>query len=416
VTSRTGRHVPQGKIQLPLLLLAVLAGAGLFYPALAGTLQRSQVEQLLAEDNLDAARARLDALLTRNPSDGYANYLKAVLLRRSGNTQDYPHWRDRAAEFGVSLPLLDLQDRFLAVQQGAISRSEEQSLLQQVEPWNSDALAAQTYEAIARGYLSTYRLQEAWQCLEYWVQWRSDAISARLMRGEILIRTGMPKRAVDEYRLVLARSPTLGAAQEKLATTLLNLNEVDEAAELLRSLSTQQPKASTPWIELAEAERRLGNLEASRQALDKALRLGVDPRGRGRCYSILGQLALAEQQPQQAVELLLAATELTPEDATAHHALGSALALSGQSELGALHRDRARLIRESYEQIQTWTRQVIEDPNNADLRWQIGKALIEQGLQSEGLEWVQTALQCDSNHLPARQLLEQLKPGHAAAS
>jgi tetratricopeptide (TPR) repeat protein len=396
------------KFRLSLLLSGLLIGAGFFYPHLAAFQERNAIEASLAADDLESAQKALDNLLAWDDGDARACYLKAVLLRRTGQIEQYKHWRAEAERLGMPASELNLQDRLLEVQLGDISKADEPELLAQAQRVATDQIAAETYEAIARGYLTTYRLKEAWQCLDFWLQWRPSSVSARLMRAEVLVRTGMPALAVEEYRKILEHSDKVATAKEKLAVTLLKLNEVEESAKLLRATCSENPNVSEPWIELAEAERRLGNLDAARQAIEKAMALGVTPRQRGQCCSILGQLSMAEQNPQQATGLLLVATELVPEDATAHHALGGALTFTGQSELGAKHREIAQRIRENYDQVQKWTRQVIETPNDPELRTNIGKALIEQGLRSEGLAWLRTALDCDAHFTPAQALLEQM--------
>ncbi len=87
--------------------------------------------------------------------------------------------RSRSAEAGVASGDLELQEKLLAVQQGEIDREKEQALVTQAQSTNSDLIAAETFEAISRGYLSTYRLKEAWQCTEYWLQWRKSSVEAR---------------------------------------------------------------------------------------------------------------------------------------------------------------------------------------------------------------------------------------------
>lgn len=396
------------KVRISLLLSMLLIGAGFSYPNLAAFRERTAIEGYLIGDNLENAQHSLERLLAWDARDAQACYLKAVLMRRTGRTQEYKTWRDSAAQLGMPSASLLFQDRLLQVQQGAISKADEPELLHQAEQLASDRVATETYEAIARGYLATYRLKEAWQCLDFWLQWRPDSASARLMRAEVLMRTAMPALAAEEYRKILQHSQGVAIAKEKLGATLLKLNEVEEGSRHLRTSCEENPTVAQPWIELAEAERRLGNLEAAREAVDKALSLGVNPHQRGQCCSLLGQLAMAEQHPQQAIELLLVATELVPEDAAAHHALGGALTFTGQPERGSQHRKIAQRIRENYEQIQKWTRQVIETPNDPELRTNIGNALVEQGLQSEGIAWIRTALECDAQYTPARTLLEDL--------
>ncbi len=360
----------------------------------------------MRSDNFARAEAELRTLLAWKPRDAPARYLQAVLLRRAGDVAGFQEALATSETLGTASALVQFQERLLAVQQGAIDKDSEPELLDAAAKFTSDDIAAQTYEAIARGYVEGYRLKEAWQCLEYWTQWQPNSSSARLMMGEILIRTGMPAQAAEQYRRILSFAPELVTAQEKLALTLLKLNEVNEAAELLRQLCLENPQVAQAWIELAEAERRLGNLDAAREAVENARKQGVTSHQRGECYSILGQLSMADQDPASAVELLLAATELIPEDATAQHALGSALTLVGNREAGALHREQAQRIREQYEQIQKWTREVIERPDDLELRVKIGQALVAQGLRTEGIQWLETALARDSNYAPVRAALD----------
>ncbi len=84
-----------------------------------------------------------------------------------------------------------------------------------------------------------------------------------------------------------------------MAGTLLKLNEVEEAEQLLEAVC-QRPDASTSArIDLAEAQRRSGKLEQAAQSAQATMKLGVDTRQRGQCSSILGQLALADQKPKR---------------------------------------------------------------------------------------------------------------------
>lgn len=393
-------------LRLSLILALVLVAAGWLYPECVAYVERSRIESSMRSDDFAQAATELRSLLSWKPDDARAYYLQAVMLRRAGDVANFQDSLATAVSLGSNPELAGFQRRLLAVQQGQIDRAAEPDLLEEAAKLSSDDIAAQTYEAIARGYLDSYRLKEAWQCLEYWTQWRPNASTARLMMAEISVRTGMPATAVEQYRHILSYAPSLITAKEKLAVTLLKLNEVSEAAEILRQLCHENPDVAQPWIELSEAERRLGNLEASRTAIHNARGRGVNEHQRGECFSILGQLSLADQDPGTAVELLLAATELTPEDSTAHHALGSALTLVGKSDVGTLHRQQAQRIRAQYDQIQRWTREVIERPDDLDLRVNIGQALVAQGLTDEGIRWLETALVRDPDYASAKAALD----------
>lgn len=415
-TASENHRAKQGPVKLCLFLSALLIGTGVFYPYLAGFRERSKIDALFLAEDYPSATRLVETRLAQNPSDARACYFKAVLQRRLGDTKTYEQWRQRSSQAGTPESELQLQDALLAVQQGEIDRVKEQSLVAQAQAAGSDTIAAETFEAIARGYLTTYRLKEAWQCLEYWIEWRSQSVEARLMRGEIMIRTGMPALAVKEYQEILKLAPDHLIANERLANTLLKLNEVEQAVTLLEKVCKRNDATPGARIDLAEAQRRTGDLDQATKSVEEALKLGVDTRQRGQCCSILGQLALAQQQPEKAIELLLVAVELIPEDATAHHALGSALAVTGKGDLSERHRNMAQKIRQQYEQVQNWTRKVIDSPNDAELRVNIGRALVEQGMRSEGIAWIKTALVCDSEYQPAKQLLSELQNADAKQS
>lgn len=396
-------------VKLCLFLSLLLIGTGIFYPSILAYRQQAQIESLLLAEEFLKAESLVDKALARNPNDARNAYFKAVLARRKGEPQVYAQWRERSLKAGADKADLELQDALLAVQQGEIDRQQEQQLVARAQATNSDVVASETFEAIARGYLSTYRLKEAWQCLEFWSQWRNQSVEARLMRGEIYVRTGMPALAVKEFQEILKTAPEHALATQRLANTLLKLNEVEVALGHLERLCARPDVKASARIDLAEAQRRTGDLDAATQSVEAALKLGVDTRERGQCSSVLGQMALAQQQPERAIELLLVAVELIPEDATAHHALGSALTLTGKSELGEKHRKLAQKIRQDYEQVQNWTRKVIDTPSDPELRVNIGRALMDQGMRSEGIAWIKTALACDPAYEPARQLLTELK-------
>jgi alkylated DNA nucleotide flippase Atl1 len=183
MTSAGSVAINRSRIRLCLFLSATLIGTGVFYPYLTTYRQRSDIEALMLSENLPAASRQVDRILAQSSMDAQACYYKAVLERRSGNVANYKKWREKAQAAGANQAALELQDRLLAVQQGEVDRQKEQELLAQAQAANSDTIAVETFEAIARGYLTTYRLKESWQCLEFWIQWRSQSVAARLMRA-----------------------------------------------------------------------------------------------------------------------------------------------------------------------------------------------------------------------------------------
>ncbi len=409
---------------LVFVLAIVVFIGGWTYPKLEKYRRLSKVEMALLADDFSTADQELANYLSRNSADPDAWILYAVIARRTEQSVDFENRLSKARERGASVNLIDFQRQLLETQRGKIDKPGELALLKTADQFASDFLAAQTYEAIARGYLSTYRLNEAWGCIEHWLQWRPQSLSAHFIRAEIILRTQGPVGVIEPYREILKLDPSSQAAQEKLAVNLLAINEVDEAAALLRNLAAAVESDMTSsfqwtlvpirsnlpqiWIELAEAERRLGDIEETEAAVQLAMSLGLDDKQRARVSTIRGQIQLIEQQPEEAVANFLVAIEMTPEDVAAHHALGTAFGFLGQTDLATKHRDAAQSIRASIGEVTRLSQQVISAPNDPELRMRIGQEFLKQGLVAEGIGWIKTALDCDANFAPARRLLSSL--------
>lgn len=414
-----------GRKEILIFLLALLVSVGGWtYPKLDRYRKLTSVEQSLMADDFASADQVLAHYLRAVPNDRHAWMLSAVIARRTEKESEFEQSLVTASQLGVPPNEIEFQRKLFKAQHGAIEKQSELALLRSAEEFKSDFVAAQTYEAIARGYLSSYRMNEAWGCVDHWLHWRPDSLSAHFIRAEIILRTQGSAGVIEPYRDILKIDPNSKAAQEKLAVNLLAVNEVDEAATILRNLSTliesemtmsQQwslvpVRSSKPqvWIELAEAERRLGNIDATHAAVARAASMGLDDNQRARVSAIRGQIQLIEQKPEEAVASFLVTIELTPSDVAAHHALGNAFGFLGKTELATKHREAAQQIRASIGEVTQLSQKVISSPNNPELRMRIGQEFIKQGLNSEGIGWIKTALDCDANFEPARRFLNSL--------
>lgn len=414
-----------GRKEILVFLLALLVFlSGWAYPLLLKQRSLNKVKESLQADDFEDAEKTLEEFLSRNPTDRDAWLLSAVVSRRTDKESEFKRALENATKY-QALPIeVEFQRKLFATQRGEIEKQSELALLQDAERFSSDFVAGQTFEAIARGYLTTYRLTEAWGCIDHWLKWQPTSLSAHFMRAEIILRTQDAAGVIEPYREILKLDPNSKIAQEKLAVNLMAVNEVDEAATILRKLaklldseltlseqwSLIPVRSNKPqvWIELAEAERRLGNIEAANEAISKAIEMGINANQRARVSAIRGQVQLVEQKTEQAVGNFLVANELDPADIPTHHALGTAFEFLGKKELATRHRESAQKIRKSMDEVSRLTQQVITSPNNPDIRMKIGQEFLKLGMASEGVGWIKTALECDANYEPARRFLSSL--------
>jgi|GEM_PF-1008864 len=95
--------------------------------------------------------------------------------------------------------------------------------------------------------------------------------------AQIHARASRLRRAIAEYRLALAELPTRTDLRVGLMEALWRLGSDDEALQLAREISEQQPECAQALVVLADLEHRGGNARRAEEALQR-LR-AVDPDG-----------------------------------------------------------------------------------------------------------------------------------------
>jgi tetratricopeptide (TPR) repeat protein len=101
------------------------------------------------------------------------------------------------------------------------------------------------------------------------------AASAAFLLGTLGLRTGRPERAVEPLQLAVRLTPAMGPAWTALATTLLQLGRVDEAARASEQAvaTAADPRArAQAWLGRAVIEMRRSQPHAAVEALAEAAR------------------------------------------------------------------------------------------------------------------------------------------------
>jgi tetratricopeptide (TPR) repeat protein len=279
--------------------------------------------------------------------------------------------------------------------------------LDAVQSQVSNEAAEEIYEAFAKGGLAMYQLHDAWMCIDLWLQWRPEALQARLLRAAVYEQLGDYSEACNDYRTVLEMCPSHREARVRLAKALMIRQEYDEARQEFETQLAASPDDAEALSGLAQCARRAGELDAARDYVDRLLSLALTAQQRGMALGELGRILLDQGQAEEAVESLRLALALVPGDANIHHALGTALARLGRAEDAAVHYARMQQLRTQFGRLTTITRQLAEDPGNADLRSEAGAIMMDAGLKKEGADWLATALRCDPNHQRSHELLAE---------
>lgn len=388
------------------ILLAILAAALIAFIAFFGDVraayQAGRVQQAMDDHDWQQALALLDRFPEKSKESAHWHFLQGRIARRSGNHLLATAAFDRAASLGWREWDIARQ-RLLAKAQLQIGEAEDE-LKQIVTSGVADEEAEEIYEAMSQGYLSSMRLADAARSLKFWSEWQPQNPVPHLWMGDLHKRLENPDAAILEFEAAVKCDPEHVEARLKLAQLRLEQLQIEPAAELFKQCQVGEFQALAT-LGLAECLRRQGAHLEAKSLLHEALIFDLPPEQQAEALSALGQVALEEQEYAQAAKILGDAVAIDPNIPASRLALATALTHMGQTARADVERKTARQIIDRHNRLVGVTRQVLQQPQNADLRCEAGQILLEQGMTGPGVMWLQTALQLDPDHRAAHETL-----------
>lgn len=366
--------------------------------------QLSSARSALSNSKPAVAVQLLSQAVSFAPNSAEAHYLLAVAERRSGHLDRVSLPLQRALDLGWSKDDIERQSLLTMAQDGNIDAIDARLKVIMTRGVADDA-AEEIYEALAIGYLKTYRLKDAWQCLSSWIEWQPRAVFPKFWRADICRRVKNPSGEEAEYRAILKIDPQHSESRRRLAEVLKDFNRIDEAKqEYERCL---EAGAETPGVltGLAECHRRLAQGKAAIPILNRALTLSPSVVERAAILSELGQIAADEGRSQEAIDKLEEAARLAPSQASIRYALSQAYAQAGDQTRSSELFEISKRIRARQDRVEEITAQLLKTPNDADLRYEAGKIMMDLGMKNEGADWLRTALKIQPGHQLAREAL-----------
>ena len=368
------------------------------------TWQMRTARSALLNGDVESALNVLQRAEPFQPERAELLYLLSRTFRRTGQIEQAIHYVDRAALRGWPEEELRHQRNLALVQMGRFHQAE--SYLKEIlRKGCSDELAEEVYEAQARGYLKTFRLNDAVVCLNYWTQWRPNALQPRLWLADVWERCDRWQSACDEYRAILRGHPGHHEARLRLAVNLLRINKVRSARQEFETFLEEHGNDVEALIGLASCQRRLANTDEAQQRFQTLLSCSLTAGQRADVLVELGQIAIDAKDVSRAIELLTKATEFDPQNRLAHSSLAMAFLKIDRDDQAARHREQAERIGKRFARLTKIINRLSTVPGDADLRWEAGTILMDQGLSEEGAAWMATALLFDPQHDQTHQSL-----------
>ncbi len=163
------------------------------------------------------------------------------------------------------------------------------------------------------------------------------------------------------FRHLIAHNPEAREAHLNLGSALLRWNRLDEALAAYRIAEEQRPEDCKPPYGAGLALYHLGRLDAAEEAYVRALKMCPHY---AEALAALGELRLAQQRYEDALQPLRIATEVDPRNVDAWISQGLALHHLGRTEQALYSIDRALALHPN--QAQEARAQVVRDSSPAD--------------------------------------------------
>jgi tetratricopeptide (TPR) repeat protein len=386
-----------------LIVLALLGVIGWSVYRLGGhfwaTHQLAAARDAAARGDHAAARDHLLQCLAVRPDHPDAHFWLARTARRAGDSAEARE-QLRQCERAGGVPELIQLERTLAVVEAGDAAPAEAVLWAFVENDHPDA--AYILEALGKGYGRLFRLREAREAIDRWIERQPENAEAYLLRGRVTYHMRGYKEAQEFYRKAAELAPDNEEARRLYAELLLENNQLAGALDEFDRYGRDHPGAAWALIGRARTLLAQGHGDAAAAAADAAL--AADPTS-VEALVARGKADLHSGRPERALRWLERATELAPYDRPAAYSLGQCLQQLGRRDEAKKWNDRFRDIEQDQARLSKITKKLLNVPRDAGLRYEAGAVFLRIGNEPEGLRWLESALREDPRHVPTHRLL-----------
>lgn len=211
--------------------------------------------------------------------------------------------------------------------------------------------------------------------------------------------------AIEDYLESLRRDPNQIDRDSILMELAGVYHRLHQDREALATLAKLKPDAASLALK-AECHYSLGNKSEAMKAVEQSLQKDPDY-----VPAMLTKAAMltAANKHAEAAKVLERAVELRPKEFGARYALAQAYLRLGRKEEADEH---MKVVRELKENLDLYTRllqQSIDEPGNAQVRFQLGTLAFDLGMEGIDENWFKAALAIDPTHEEAKKFLDKLR-------
>ena len=356
------------------------------------------------------------ALLQLNRADFFGQYAgdidfcRARCFRRLGKTEEFSSAMKAALSHGCPVDLLDREQTYFLAQAGQLQKIEHR-MANIFEDAGEDSDEA--CEAYANGLLINLRQKEALNVVEHWARDYPNDARPEIVRGKILKSLNHENLAEAAFKKAALLDPESTEIKMLLASHMLETGNLDEAASLFRSLSSNNLYHDEAWLNISRVERLKGNIAAAKYALGQIKEPTRFTDGQFELQA--GLLAIDEKQYENAEALLRRVLIKSPRLIEAQQGIAVALRgqgrqaeASAQASTVAAIQDQLGLARRLYDT-------VIARPDDATPRLEIGQIELQHGDINRGIAWLQSVLNLEPGNRVALESLAKYYEEHSTS-
>ena len=258
-------------------------------------------------------------------------------------------------------------------------------------------------EALVIGLLYRFRWVEAELNLEGWLAASPEDTIAWVLRGKLQEQRSATSDALLSFRKVVELDPEHDEARLRMTTLLLQLRQGEEALAHIDELRARLPDHPDVQVQWVRALALQGRTEESRAALDECLQRFPEFAP---ALAERGAIAVQAGDDRAAEDDLARVTRLAPGDYTSRQQYALVLARNGKPVEAAREREAIRQLEADQKRIDQLIGGPLQTrPNDPEVPHEIAMIALRSGQPSEGLRWLQAALQVDPGYAPSHQIL-----------
>jgi len=346
-----------------------------------------------------AAREHLALCLEAWPDSAETHFLAARAARRALDYRAADKQLRECQRLGGARDRIELERQLTRAQRGDLAQVNGR-LWSEVQSGHADAPLI--LEALSRGYVQSFRLEEALQSLQLWLESRPDDVQALLWRGEVWERLLHPEDALADYRRALELAPQRDDERLHVAEILITVRQPEEAARHLALLGERRPEDTKVLVNLARCRRLQGQPDEARHILDQVLaRTPQDAAA----LAERGRLELENNRPTDAEPWLREAVALLPYEKEVVYALYQCLQQTGRHAEAEKYHQQLDTIQAEMDRLDVVLRKINLTPQDPSLRHEAGMIFLKNGQPKEGLRWLNSGLQVDPLYGPTHEAL-----------